>query len=246
MKSNSIHPSIMVVGAYGKMGSLACEAIENAKRFEAIFKVGRQDNLMESIKTTAPDIILDLSRSDCVYPHCLEYLSQSAPFVIGSSGLTASQIEHIKEVCDQKKQGGLIVPNFSIGAVLQMHFAKVAAKWFDGVDIIEMHHHLKLDSPSGTAIHTAEAIHQNKSEWPHVSHTPAPGRETFHHQIPIHSVRMPGILAAQQVMFGQMGETLQINHQIIDRKAYMPGLLLALEKVQEINQLICGLESWLL
>lgn len=237
---------IIINGAFGKMGMLAKESLEQSNNFKIIAAIGRHDDLIQNIKEHNPNLILDLTQADCVYDNCLKYLEYKTRFVIGTSGLKKDQIEYIDKKCAQNKIGALIVPNFSIGSVLSTHFAKIAAKWFDGVDIIEMHHHQKLDSPSGTALHTAEALHNVKANWPQINSTPQPGRDFFVHQIPIHSVRMPGLLAVQQILFGQAGETITLNHQIIDRKAYMPGVKLACEKVMSLNELVIGLEHWLI
>ena len=236
---------IIVNGAFGKMGTLACESLKQDERFEIIAQLGRKDDLSNSLQQYPADVILDLTQADCIWDNCNIYQKHPIKFVIGTSGLTAEQITELTKNCLKRKQGAAIIPNFSIGAVINMHFAKLAAKWFDSVDIIEMHHAQKLDSPSGTAIRTAQLIHEAKADWPKMQSIPQPGRETYIHQIPIHSVRMPGVLAVQQVMFGQAGETITLSHQTIDRKAYMPGVLLACEKVMEHDDLVLGLEHWL-
>ena len=237
---------IIINGAFGRMGSTACEYLSQFDNFAIVAKLGRQDNLEENLHLHCPDIILDLTRPECVYQNCLKYIKQKTRFVIGATGLKSNEVDNIRQQCKTQQLGGIIAPNFSIGSLLAIQFAKKAAKWFDGVDIIEMHHHLKVDAPSGTAIYAAEQIHQGKKQWPEMNYQPQPGRELFVHNIPIHAVRMPGILAQQQILLGQIGETLSLQHQIIDRKAYMPGLKLACEKVMEINELNYSLERWLL
>lgn len=237
---------IIINGAFGKMGSIACDYLSQYPYFQIIAKLGRHDSLDEALQTYHPDIVVDLTRADCVYQNTLRYLHHQTRFVIGASGLKIAEIQHIRQQCQQQQLGGIIAPNFSIGSLLAIQFAKKAAKWFDGVDITEMHHHLKADSPSGTALYAAEQIHENKAEWPEMNQIPQAGRDHFFQGIPIHSVRMPGILAQQQILFGQTGETLTFQHQIIDRKAYMPGLKLACEKVMEIHELVYSLERWLI
>ena len=237
--------SIIINGAFGKMGALAVLALEQNQKFHISAKIGRHDDLSQHIQTHQPDVILDLTAADCVKDNCEVYLAHKSRFVIGASGLTSQDIERLSLRCLEKKQGALIVPNFSIAAVLCMEFAQKAAKWFDSVDIIEMHHHLKKDAPSGTARHTANLIHQVKQDWPMMNQTPQLGRETFIDGIPVHSVRMPGIQAMQQVMFGQLGETFTISHQTIDRQAYMPGILLACETVMQLQHLVCGLSPFI-
>lgn len=236
---------ILVNGAFGKMGQLACETLSKHPHFQLIAQLGRDNDLCAEIEKSTPDIVLDLTRADCIWHNCQTYTKYPIHFVIGTSGLNQKQIEWLTKTCELNQQGAMIVPNFSIGAVLTMQFAQYAAKWFDGVDIIEMHHHQKLDSPSGTAIRTAELIHQSKPNWPKINDTPQPGRETFVHHIPIHSVRMPGVLAYQQILFGQLGETIQLSHQIIDRTSYMPGIILACQQVIKRQQLVIGLEECL-
>ena len=225
------------------MGALATATLAHKPSFNTIATLGRHDDLNRHIETLKPDVILDLTVADCIKDNCDIYLKHASRFVIGASGLTSQDIKRIGDTCAKKKQGAIIAPNFSIAAVLCMDFAALAAKWFDGVDIVEMHHHLKKDSPSGTARHTANLIHQAKPDWPLMNQAPQLGRETFIDGIPVHSVRMPGILAMQQVIFGQAGETFTISHQTIDRQAYMPGIQLACQAVMGLEHLVCGLSS---
>ena len=228
------------------MGLTATEFLQQWSDIEIVGRLGRQDDLPQQIKSLNPDFIIDLTRADCVFQNCQIYLEHNLKFIIGASGLQHAEIEFIHHSCQKNQIGGIIVPNFSIGSVLCTYFAQVAAPWFDGVDIIEMHHPQKKDAPSGTAIHTANAIHAAKPNWPLVDTTPQEGRNFFKHQIPIHAVRMPGVLAYQQTLFGLPGETISLNHQIIDRKAYMPGLKLACEQILHLNELVIGLEHWLI
>lgn len=237
---------IIINGAFGKMGRITTEFLQELASFKVVALLGRGDNLQQNLITYQPDFVIDLTRADCVYQNCQIYLQQQTKFIIGTSGLKPHEIEYMQQTCRELQLGGIIVPNFSIGSVLCTYFAQLAAHWFDGVDIIEMHHAQKADAPSGTAIHTANAIHESKSNWPLMSTTPQPGRECFVHQIPIHSVRMPGVLAYQQTLFGQTGETVSIQHQIIDRKAYMPGLKLACDHIFDLKELVIGLEHWLI
>jgi len=235
---------VIINGAFGKMGVLATKAIQNHDQFQVIKGLGRNDNLAQTLQDLKPDLVVDLTRADAVFANAKVFMAAQIPFVIGTSGLSLEQTEEIANTCAEIQLGGLIVPNFSIGAILTSHFATLAAPWFDGVEIVEMHHAQKADSPSATALHTAQEIHAIKPNWPNSK--PTPGREYFHHQIPIHAIRMPGLLALQQIILGQKGETIQLQHQIIDREAYMPGLLLACEKVLTLNHLHIGLEPWLL
>ncbi|KTC75315.1 Dihydrodipicolinate reductase [Legionella birminghamensis] len=240
---------VIVNGASGKMGRLACETIQAQAEFQLAAALGREDNLERAIAETQATIVIDLTRADSVYKNTMTIISAGAHPVIGTSGLLPEQIEELQTLSAELKLGGIIVPNFSLAAVLMMHFAAQAAKLFQQVEIIEAHHQQKFDAPSGTAIKTAEMIAQFRQ--------PGPETETLAQEsilgvrggqcegIPIHSIRLPGILARQQVIFGSQGETLSIVHDSIDRSAFMPGLLLSCQKVMELDHMVYGLESLL-
>ena len=237
--------NVIVNGAHGKMGVQACQAIENHPNLKLVASLGRGDDLIESISKNRADIVIDLTSADCVYKNCLTIINQGAHPVIGTSGLLEEQIQTLRDLCEEKNLGGIIVPNFSISALLMMRFAADAARLLPNVEIIEAHHPQKLDAPSGTAIKTAELI----AEARRVAKTTLPLRELLpgargatHHDVNIHSLRLPGILARQQVIFGNMGETLTITHDTIDRASFMPGLILACERVPQLDRLYYGLE----
>ncbi len=237
--------NVIVNGASGKMGTHACKAINEHNDFQLVASLGRTDNLLTAIAETKANIVIDLTRADCVYDNCLTIINQGAHPVIGTSGLSFEQITTLQQLCNEKKLGGIIVPNFSISAVLMMRFAADAARLMPEVEIIEAHHPQKLDAPSGTAMKTAELIaaarimpkaHLDLKEL-------LPGaRGGIHGDINIHSIRLPGVLARQQVIFGNLGETLTITHDTIDRSSFMPGLILACKRVQQLDALYYGLE----
>lgn len=235
---------VLVNGALGKMGVLACETLENNKAFTLVARLTKNDNLREAIAKTKAEVVVDLTSAHCVYDNALMIIEQGAHPVIGTSGLFDEQINHLKLVSDSKKLGGIIVPNFSISAVLMMRFAKQAAAYFADVEIIEAHHPQKHDAPSGTAAKTAEMIAEVKVP-KEVGRTleSIPGVRGGKHQgVRIHSVRLPGILARQQVIFGNPGETLTISQDTIDRISFMPGLVLCCQKVKALDSLYYGLE----
>lgn len=239
---------IIVNGAHGKMGRLAVEMLNTQPDFEVVAALGRADNLPETIRTTGAEVVVDLTCASAVYQNTLDIIKAGSCPVIGTSGLLPEQYITLKAFCDEKKLGGIIAPNFSIGAVLMMHFASVAAKYIPDVEIIEAHHPQKQEAPSGTAIKTAELIAQSRK-----SHTLAPSHELLagargavSQGVPIHALRLPGTLAAQEVIFGQVGETLSIAHRTLDRVSFMPGLLLACQKVRGLSTLHYGLEHLLL
>ncbi|GGI87583.1 4-hydroxy-tetrahydrodipicolinate reductase [Legionella impletisoli] len=239
---------VIVNGARGKMGSLACETIKNHPDFELVAALGSQDHLSQSIAETKAEIVIDLTRADYVFENSLAIIESGAHPIIGTSGLIEADIVRLKALCDQKQLGGIIVPNFSIGAVLMMQFAAKASPFFSEVEIIESHHQQKLDAPSGTAIKTAEMIaksrKKNKNELP-LREIIEGARGGTHHQVNIHSIRLPGFLAKQDVIFGSQGETLTLSHNSIDRSCFMPGMLLACKQVKALDSLYYGLEHLL-
>ncbi|MFN3234223.1 MAG: 4-hydroxy-tetrahydrodipicolinate reductase [Gammaproteobacteria bacterium] len=237
---------ILVNGAQGKMGQLACKAIENSNHFELVAQCTRENDLAKTLAETQPDIAIELTNADAVFENTKTIIAAGVRPIVGASGLTEEQMQIISKSLAEKKQGGMIVPNFSLGAVLMMQTAATLAKYFPDVEIIEMHHDGKLDSPSGTAIQTAENINKAKTN----SKTAKPGKETLkgargatHYNIPIHSVRLPGLIAHQHVIFGNHGETLTIRHDTLNRDAFAPGILMACERVMCLNELEVGLDE---
>lgn len=236
---------VIVNGAHGKMGVLACKTIQEHPEFQLVASLGRGDHLKATIADTHADIVIDLTRADCAYENSLTIINQGAHPVIGTSGLLEEQIQSLRQLCATKKLGGIIVPNFSISALLMMRFAADAARFLPEVEIIEAHHPQKLDAPSGTAIKTAELIAAArriaKNKLPLKELLPG-ARGATHHDVNIHSLRLPGILARQQVIFGNIGETLTITHDTTDRSSFMPGVILACQRVQALDTLYYGLE----
>lgn len=239
---------VIVNGAAGKMGILASATLSKHPDFTLVAQLGKKDNLAQVIRDSGAHIVVDLTRADCVYENSLTIIQQGARPVIGTSGLTTSQIEELNTLCKQQQLGGVIAPNFSIAAVLMMLFAAKAAEYMPEVEIIEAHHQQKLDAPSGTALKTAQMIAaarkspKNKLELKELT----PGvRGGTYQDISIHSVRLPGILARQEVVFGALGETLSITHNTIDRQSFMSGIVLACQKVMSLGDLVYGLEQLL-
>ncbi|PJD92850.1 MAG: 4-hydroxy-tetrahydrodipicolinate reductase [Legionella sp.] len=238
--------TVLVNGALGKMGALACQTIQNHPNFELVGALGRKDDLGQMIAQTKAQIVIDLTRADCVYANTQTIIQHHAHPIIGTSGLLDEQIQSLQQQCEAQQLGGIIVPNFSIGAILMMHFAKLSARFLSEVEIIETHHPQKLDSPSGTALKTADVIASARVHPKHhLENKPSvPGaRGAVYRDINIHSLRLPGVLAKQHVIFGNTGETLTIAHESIDRASFMPGLILACQRVQQLNTLYYGLEQ---
>lgn len=230
------------------MGQLACDAIQQHPEFELLGGLGRSDDLAQAISELGASIVVDLTRADSAYQNTRTIIEQGAHPVIGTSGLLDKQIDELRELCALDNLGGLIVPNFSIAAVLMMQFAAKAAHYLPDVEIVEAHHPAKADAPSGTAMKTADVIAKARTRAANLPdcHEIVPGAlGALHHDVRIHSMRLPGTLAQQDVIFGQLGETLTLRHQTMDRLSFMPGVLLACQKVQNLDGLVYGLDQLL-
>lgn len=239
---------VLVNGAKGKMGKLASETLRRHPDFEVVAELSREDTLAEAIRDTRPAVVVDLTSAESVYANALTIIQNGVHPVIGTSGLLDKDIQHLKQRCEESNLGAIIVPNFSIAAVLMMHFASLASPWFPETEIIETHHQNKLDAPSGTAVKTAEMIaaarKNPKNTLPLKELIPGV-RGGKIQDINIHSLRLPGVLARQEVIFGGSGETLSLKHDSIDRESFMPGLVLACQKAPMLDGLYYGLEHLL-
>lgn len=217
---------ILINGANGKMGRTTIAAIANEKDLQLVATTTTHDDLISTIKKNKADVVIDWTTPTSVFDNAKKIIEAGARPVIGTTGLTTEQIKILFEQCLMKKIGGIIAPNFSMSAILMMKYAQDAAKYFNDVEIIEYHHPQKKDAPSGTAKKTAELISGNAKK-----------------NIPIHSVRLPGVFANQEVIFSGHGETFMLQHNAIDRNAMMPGLFLCCRKVMTLHKLIYGVEE---
>lgn len=234
---------VLINGASGKMGQEAVKAIENESDLTIAGKLGRKDNLAKAIHESQAQVVLDLTSADVVYENAKTIIEAGAHPIIGTSGLLPEQVKTLQTLCAQKKLGGIIAPNFSIGAVLMMAFAARAAKFFPSCEIIELHHPQKKDAPSGTAIKTAEFINLNKQDTMEGTELIAGARGAEHRHVHIHSVRLPGLVAHQEVLFGGHHELLTIRHDSFNRASFMPGVILSIRKVMTLSELVYGLEG---
>ena len=259
---------VAIAGARGKMGMEAVHTIINNDGMELVAALDYKDvgttlaaldefpkqyevpiytNFPELVRETKPDVLVDLTNPHFVYERTKQALLHNVRPVVGTTGFTDEQLEELQQIAKDKQLGCIIAPNFAIGAILMMKFAKEASKYFPDVEIIEMHHDQKLDAPSGTGIKTAQMISEvrNSKEQGHPAeketHTGARGAnfEGMH----IHSVRLPGLVAHQQVLFGGTGELLTIRHDSLNRGSFMGGVTFSIEKVMNCNTLIYGLEN---
>jgi len=219
---------IIINGASGKMGRTTVAAIANEKELQLVATSSREDDLYGIIKKHQADVVIDWTTPTTVFENAQVIINAGARPVIGTTGLTPEQIELLSQQCKTKKQGAIIAPNFSVGAILMMKYAQDAAKYFPDIEIIEYHHPAKLDAPSGTAKKTVSGIRDQGS---------------VNRPIPIHSVRLPGIFAEQDVIFAGAHEKLIIRHVASDRNAMMPGLFLCCRKVMELDHLVYGMEN---
>ena len=236
---------VLVNGAAGKMGTEVCVAIKNAPGLQLVGKAGKGDDLPDSIKTSQAQVVIDFTTAAAAFENAAKIIASGAHPVIGSSGISSEQLTLLQQRCAEKKLGGIVAPNFSIGAVLLMRCAVECARYFPDVEILELHHNQKADAPSGTALHTAEMISAVKAAVP-----PNPAEKELHsgargaryQGIPIHSIRLPGLVAHEEVIFGGLGQTVTLRHDTLNRSAFMPGVCLACHKVVELDTLIYGLE----
>jgi 4-hydroxy-tetrahydrodipicolinate reductase len=243
---------VLVNGAAGKMGRLARESIGQDPELDLVGGTGRGDDLATAIIDKRADVVVDLTTVDSGYRNAVTILEVGARPVIGTSGFTSEQVRELQVLAGRKQLGGVVAPNFSIGAVFLMEVAKQAVRYFPAVEIIESHHEGKLDAPSGTAIRTAEIIAEARDGLSESSSPARPERELItgargarHAGVRIHSVRLPGHCAHQEVVFGGFGERLVIRHDTLDRNAFMPGICLACKKVMGMTELVFGLEKLL-
>jgi 4-hydroxy-tetrahydrodipicolinate reductase len=221
---------VAVAGAAGRMGQTVCEAVEGAQDMQL---VGRADPLLatelEDVLADA-EVVVDFTRPDTALENALSCLTAGVHVVLGTTGFDLQALREAVEGQQGSRANVIVAPNFAIGAVLMMRFAAEASRHMDKAEIIELHHDGKLDAPSGTAARTAELM------------AAASGAEAP----PIHSVRLPGLVAHQEVLLGDVGQTLSIRHDTISRESFMPGVLLAVRRVGSLPEpLVVGLDRLL-
>lgn len=236
---------VAVVGANGRMGTLVRRLIVESEEFELGAAIGSADSL-EGIR--GADLVVDLTRFDVserVVELCLD---AGNPVLVGTSGWSAERLATLEaRLRELPELGVIVVPNFSIGSVLATRFAALAAPWFDSIEIVEAHHAGKVDSPSGTAVRTAEIMAAARAELGPVAapHADQRARGQQVASIPVHSIRLAGLAAKQDVLFGGPGETLEIVHTTASNAAYEAGILLALRSLPTARGLIVGLDPLL-
>lgn len=260
---------VAVLGACGKMGREVMNAVSSADDMELVgacdvFSAGMnatdatgvtglgfniESDFNKMLSNSKPNVVVDFAKPFDM-DNVRKMLNAGVVPVIGTTGITPDELKEIGNLSESTGTGAMVVPNFAIGAVLMMKFASEAARYMPNVEIIELHHDKKIDSPSGTAIKTAEMIESTRKEagvdWEKpLGSDDDPARGDKRSGIQIHSVRLPGLVAHQEVLFGGTGQLLTIRHDSIDRTSFMPGVLLAIRRASTIKALVYGLDKLL-
>ena len=259
--------NIIIAGPRGKMGRAAVNLVMNTENFQLTAVLDhKNDGLQLSdvegfagidvpiytdyekcFSEIKADVLIDLTTPEAGRIHTMAALAHHIRPVVGTTGFSDEDLAEVKRISNEKGIGCIIAPNFAVGAVLMMKFAKQAAKYFPDVEIIELHHDQKLDAPSGTAVKTAQLISEEraakKQGHPKEKETIKGARGADFDGMRIHSVRLPGLVAHQQVMFGGEGQTFTIRHDSYDRNSFMSGVKLSVETVMKMDGLVYGLEN---
>lgn len=237
---------VLVNGAKGRMGREVCQAVRAEADLILAAETDLGDNLTEAIREGRAAVVVDFTHPESAVENTAAILRAGAHPVVGTTGFRAEDIESLQALAGSLGRGGVIAPNFALGAVLLMKFAAEAARYFPAVEVIELHHEQKLDAPSGTALKTVELIRRANPAPPVNSSEKevVPGaRGGRHLGVPIHSVRLPGYVAHEEVLFGGLGQVLSIRHDSLSRASFMPGVLLAVRKAPGLKTLHYGLET---
>ncbi|MBU9723924.1 MULTISPECIES: 4-hydroxy-tetrahydrodipicolinate reductase [Bacillaceae] len=258
--------NVVVAGARGNMGSEAVKMVNSDSNFElvAVVDIGYDgmkmkdvpgmmdldvpvyEDIAECFQKVECDVLIDLTAPEAGKRHMLAAFDYGVRPVVGTTGFSEEDVKELSDIAAEKKIGAIIAPNFAIGAILMMKFSQMAARYMPNVEIIEQHHDRKLDAPSGTAVKTAQMIAEvreaQKQGHPEEEEQLPGARGADFQGMKIHSVRLPGLVAHQEVIFGGEGQTLKIRHDSLNRTGFMPGIKLACETVLKLDVLVYGLE----
>jgi 4-hydroxy-tetrahydrodipicolinate reductase len=239
---------VAVLGAKGRMGAETVKAISAAPEFQLVAQIDIGDSI-DQLTSSGAEVVVDFTHPDSVMKNLEFAINNGIHVVVGTTGFDDAKLNLVKSWLEKNpKVGAVIAPNFGLGAVLMMQFAAKAARYFESVEIVELHHPEKADAPSGTAARTAELITEsrkqaNRPAMPDKTSSGLQGaRGAKVGDVPVHSVRLRGLVAHQEVLLGDQGETLSIRHDSIDRSGFMPGVLLAAREVVKKPGLTFGLE----
>jgi 4-hydroxy-tetrahydrodipicolinate reductase len=240
--------SVLVNGARGRMGQEVVRAVRAERDLALVGETDLGDPLAEAIQKSGAAVVVDFTQPAAAALNTEMILRAGARPVVGTTGFEPADIARLQALASQLGLGGLIAPNFAIGAVLLMRFAAEAARYLPQVEIIELHHDQKLDAPSGTAVKTAELIAEKRGDSP----PEGPKAESIPgvrggrcRGIPIHSVRLPGLVAHEEVLLGGLGQVLTLRHDSLSRVSFMPGVILAVRRAPALDRLYYGLEHLL-
>lgn len=260
---------VVVSGAAGRMGRAAVRAISRESDMRLVAALGRQSAMgrdagevagagalgvaisgdAHAALASSPDVFVEFAPGAPAAAHARAALEAGVRPVIGSTGLSAGDLDALRALATQRRLGAVVAPNFAIGAILMMEFARTAARFLPHVEIIELHHDRKRDAPSGTAVKTAQVIAEVRGDAPkppvQEEEMVAGARGGSVGGVRVHSVRLPGLGAHQEVIFGGPGQTLRIRHDSLNEESFMPGLLIAIRRVRELEGLAYGLEHLL-
>jgi 4-hydroxy-tetrahydrodipicolinate reductase len=237
---------VAVIGYRGRMGSTVCAAVEADPDLELVARIGSTDGLGLVLDAGA-DVAVEFTLPTSVKANTAWLLKRGVHTVVGATGLSDVDLEELTRLTGPANC--FVAPNFAIGAVLMMRMAELCARHFELAEVIELHHEHKVDAPSGTALRTARMIAaarvKNGFSAPVPGPIDHPARGLVTDGVPVHSVRLPGIVASHEVVFGGSGQTMRIRHDSIDRSSFMPGVLLAIKRVGSLPGLTVGLEAQL-
>ncbi|HJU51585.1 MAG TPA: 4-hydroxy-tetrahydrodipicolinate reductase [Acidimicrobiia bacterium] len=238
--------TVAVSGAAGRMGSLCCDAVESTSDLELIGRYAPGHGFDDSESLRPAEVIVEFGPATAALENVRRWHSFGGHVVVGSSGFDRNQVDNLRHFWGEGPGRCLVVPNFSIGAVLMMWLAEKASPYFTAAEVIELHHDRKTDAPSGTALATAERMKPNGARAVESTESVPGARGAEVGGVWVHSVRLPGLLAHQEVLFGNPGETLELRHNQSDRSGYVPGILLAIRSVETMaDPVTVGLEGLL-
>jgi len=256
--------AVAVAGALGRMGSEVIRAVSAAEDLEVVAGVdvpaaiGGQpapagialsSDLKQAISDAKPQVLVDFTVAEAAFANAMTALELGVRPVIGTTGMGPEQVQRLEARASETKTGAFLAPNFALGAVLMMYFARIGARYFDSAEIIELHHDQKIDAPSGTGLKTAQDMvasrgHPFETNVPDKEPLPG-GRGANCDGVRLHSVRLPGLVAHHEVIFGGQGQILTIRHDSTDRTSFMPGVLIAIREVLKLDRLVVGLDTLL-
>lgn len=235
---------VLFSGAKGKMGQALLPGLRAAPDLEVVAETDRGDDLAASVQRARAEVVVDFTAPSAAVPHARAILAAGAQGVIGTTGFSAADLDHLEQEARRCGRGLLVAPNFALGMVLLQRCAESLAAHYPRIEIVEAHGEAKADAPSGTAQRTAERLAKaGARRRPQAGHEPSLGLDVD--GVRVHSLRLPGVVARQEVHFGAPGEALVLRHEALSRECYLPGVLLALRAMHGRVGLLRGLEALL-